>query len=155
MFFPCLRSRYPTYIFIASLLYIPPRPLWADPSTHPFVLPLTLVKFTQPLKPCPSLFGVVCLFVELLVLIVSSLWVKPGPLLLSVFNSSITLSTQNGVKGWVNFSEPKGPSLCSDVDFWHDHCHVETRAAVITHNRHSDDRCIYGPARKQGRVIFV
>lgn len=61
--------------------------------TPPFVLPLTLVEFTQPLKPCPSLFGVVCvfacLFLELLVLIVSSLWVKPGPLPLSVFNSAL------------------------------------------------------------------
>lgn len=65
--FPAYIYIYPTYILIASLLlYIPPWPLRADPSTHPFVFPLTLVKFTQPLKPCPSLFGVVCLFVCLL-----------------------------------------------------------------------------------------
>lgn len=156
MFYPCVHSGYPTYIFIASLLlYIPPQPLWADPSTPPCVLPLTLVEFTQPLKPWPSLFGVVCLFLELLILIVSSLWVKPGPLPLSVFNSSLTFSTQSGVKEWVNLSEAKGPSLCPDVDFWHDHCHVEARAAVSTHNRHSDDHCIYSPAQRQGRAIFV
>lgn len=97
----------------------------------------------------------VCLFLELLILIVSSWWVKPGPLPLSVFNSSLTFSTQSGVKEWVNLSEAKGPSLCPDVDFWHDHCHVEARAAVSTHNRHSDNHCIYSPAQRQGRAIFV
>lgn len=148
-FFLCLHSGSKSYIFIASLFpYILSWPLCDDPST-PFCVPTDLNRIHIRIKAMPILL-------KYLILIVRVFF--GGGLRSDFFHIcfcyklNVPYSDWN-LKKWVNLLEVKDSSLCSDVDFWHDHCHLETRVAIITQKRHSQDQNNCRPSQKPGRVF--